>query len=383
MVILIAGVIYPDDMDIVLQDRSSIKDEIKPLTGLRGFAALWVFLLHACFGNVNTFGYFAAFDHKIDFGFLENFILQGYLAVDLFFILSGFIIAYTYADDFRQGLRAAALKNFFIKRIARIYPVHAFLTLLLAAAFFSGLWDTVRPMDGKDVLLSLTLLNVLQEPSVNIPAWSISAEWFAYLAAPLILLATARSHKIIVNLALLVVICALYPLLFHAFFCCSGIVGAGAILRVLCGFAAGVLLFRLYREKFLASDKSAWGDIMGVVAMIAIFVLAHFKMHFSLIYPLLVIFVYALAICRSYLKAAFASRVMLFLGVISYCIYMVHYPVLEIFTLMLSDYLFETDLSQGIYWAILAVITATLIAAASVLYFLIEKPARAWITRRR
>lgn len=365
-----------------MQGHSTIREEIKPLTGLRGFAALWVFLLHACFGNVNTFGYFPAFDHKINFGFVENFILQGYLAVDLFFILSGFIIAYTYADDFRTAVSWPALKNFFVKRIARIYPVHAFLTVVLACAYFSGMWDTVRPMDVQDVLLSMTLMNVLQEPSVNIPAWSISAEWFAYLAAPLVLLATARSGKIPVNLALLVLVCTLYPLLFHKFFCCSGIVAGGAILRVLSGFAAGVLLYRLYQARFLVRENGMVADIIGAGALAVIFTLAYLQMHFAMIYPFLIVFVYALAVCSSFLKTVFASRVMLFLGVISYCIYMVHYPVLEIFSLSLSDYLYETDAAQGIYWAILGAMTTVLIFAASALYFLIEKPARAWVARR-
>lgn len=374
-------IIYPDGRGAGLQNTTCIKDEIKPLTGLRGFAAIWVFLLHACFGNVNTFGYFPAFDHKIDFSFMENFILQGYLAVDLFFVLSGFIIAYTYANDFHGVISVPALKNFFVKRVARIYPVHAFLTLLLAAAYFSGVWDTVRPMTMEDVILSLTLLNVLQEPSVNIPAWSISAEWFAYLAAPPILIATARSNKIAINLILLAALCILYPLLFHKFFCCSGIVGAGAILRVLSGFTAGVLLYRLYRQNFLRAGSTMLPDIMGACALIGIFTLAHLEMHFSLIYPFLILFVYTLAVCRSYLQTIFASRVMLFLGAISYCIYMVHYPVLEIFSLLLSDYLYETDAGQGIYWAILAAMTAALIGAASLLYFLIEKPARGWIAR--
>src|SRR3954454_8569619 len=104
---------------------------ITPLTSIRGIAAWWVVVYHfreALPGGVPT-----AF---------VAFASQGYLAVDLFFVLSGFVIAFNYFDDF-QEFRFSKYISFLGLRISRIYPLHftmllLFLSIPLAIVTFSA-----------------------------------------------------------------------------------------------------------------------------------------------------------------------------------------------------------------------------------------------------
>ena len=81
--------------------------ELKPLTSIRGLAAIWVVFFH----------YNRTFELS----------QMGYLGVDLFFILSGFIISYVYMDKFSSSeLVSKNIKRFLALRLARIYPLHIF-----------------------------------------------------------------------------------------------------------------------------------------------------------------------------------------------------------------------------------------------------------------
>lgn len=359
-------------------------DTIPTLTGLRAFAALWVFVLHACFGNVNKHGYFPAFDSKVEWGFLENFIMRGYLAVDIFFILSGFILAHVYGENFRGWITRAHMLDFYAKRLARIYPVHLFITLLLFGLFYFSLWQPVRFIGFGDVLLSASLLNVLRDPSVNIPAWSISAEWFAYLACPFVLWLVAKVRNNWILLGLVVVIGLAYPLWWGRLVGGDGLHGASAILRVMCDFVTGTILYRLYTNRAFTIKMRHGADILFVVSFAALFALATLKFPFAYLYPVLAFFLYYLALSETFVKKFFASRIMIFLGTVSYGIYMVHYPVLELFAGLFSDYFYTVDPAgkQGVFWLCFAGMTATTIAAATALYYGVEKPCRNWVTRR-
>jgi peptidoglycan/LPS O-acetylase OafA/YrhL len=158
------------------------------LTGLRGLAALWVVLYHYC----------SLYLPALDAGWLGGLMSRGYLAVDLFFLLSGFVLAHVYSDAAeRKGF--AFFRAFMRARVARIYPLH-----LLVLALFVAMAFAVRgihyvkdgyyyplPLSGPRSLEAL-VANVLMlqglkasDLSWNYPAWSISVEFAAYLVFPL------------------------------------------------------------------------------------------------------------------------------------------------------------------------------------------------------
>ena len=97
-----------------------MKKELTLLTAVRGLAAIWIVLLHS-----NSL-------EGVDFSryhWLGGLINNGWLGVDLFFILSGFVLSYSYADQVIDRTRFS-VKSFYIKRFARVYPTHLFVLLL-------------------------------------------------------------------------------------------------------------------------------------------------------------------------------------------------------------------------------------------------------------
>src|SRR5579872_5949172 len=93
---------------------------ISNLTPLRGIAALLVAVFHFEMAIAR----FVPAQHTM-------FFEKCYLMVDLFFIMSGFIIFHVYKEYFQSAIRKAALKKFFVARFARIYPLHIFSLALL------------------------------------------------------------------------------------------------------------------------------------------------------------------------------------------------------------------------------------------------------------
>src|ERR1700761_2103419 len=163
--------------------------ELQSLTPLRGIAAIWVICFH--YGVV----YFAF--HPEQFGYLFN---KGYLAVDMFFMLSGFVLSHVYWRTFAsdETLQGRDYWNFISARIARLYPLHLFnLSLFLIATLAFGLHEYFAagnlpsiPLFGPRSLTAL-VANVFMVQGIdagdlawNYPSWSISVEFFAYFLFP-------------------------------------------------------------------------------------------------------------------------------------------------------------------------------------------------------
>lgn len=362
-----------------MPETEGVRTHIKALTGLRAFAALWVFFLHACFGASNDFPYIPAFDGRLDWGFLEPFIAQGQYAVDLFFILSGFVMAHIYGATFRSGLSGAM--SFYRKRLARIYPVHLFMTVVLMAAFAAGLWTPAAPVTWTKFWESVALVNVWGNPSLNMPAWSVSAEWFIYLAAPFILYATGRAKDVNKQLIAVFLLAVVYPFILVLFLCCDWHVGAAALLRVVCGFIQGALLYNVFCSAERLAPRGRHGaDLMCAAAFAALFYALAVEAAPFVVYPILPAIVFYLARARTFMAAAFSSRAAVYLGVISYSLYMVHYPVLEV-----AGHFFDArfaEAGQGVLWLFMAGMTVGLIAAATLCYHFVEEPCRRWMVRR-
>jgi peptidoglycan/LPS O-acetylase OafA/YrhL len=151
-------------------------NEIKTLTGLRGVAAITVMLGHF----LNDDAYFR--------DYLPSLVKRSYLGVDVFFILSGFVLALRYGDKFRESFSFAALKNFLIKRFARIYPLYFVITIIFSMKYlynFSG--DSVfRGYHLPDFIACLLMIQAWGFGFFCVAGatWSLSTECFAYLIFP-------------------------------------------------------------------------------------------------------------------------------------------------------------------------------------------------------
>jgi len=164
-----------------------LKREIYDLTVCRALFAAWVFTYH-----VDLHAQFSTY-----LGPAACLIRRGYLGVDGFFLLSGFILARVHPEF---SYAAAGSFRFWGKRLARIYPVHLAVLVLLAAVAASGLALGIVPHDpgrfslaalGQDLLL-IQGWGVANQLAWNYPSWSISTEWAGYLLFPAICLAIAR-----------------------------------------------------------------------------------------------------------------------------------------------------------------------------------------------
>ena len=156
--------------------------QLDALTGIRGLAAWAVVLFHL---RVSLL--------KVLPGWAMAVAAKGYLAVDLFFMLSGFVLWYNYAERLRTG-GWAATAQFWWRRIARIWPLHfVILTLFVGYALLAVL----RGHDGGHYPFAQLPLHYLliqnwgftRELAWNDPAWSISTELAAYILFPAVVMA--------------------------------------------------------------------------------------------------------------------------------------------------------------------------------------------------
>ena len=159
------------------------KDEIDALTGIRGIAAVIVIAYHT---------YPAA-----DFPYgLSHLVARGYLAVDVFFVLSGFVMALTYGPMFRDRISVPAILTFLLRRVARLYPLYI-VFLGLRIVYSLAVYHSLQVPDGwfamnlphpvKDVIANIFMIQSWGvAKAATTPTWSISTEWGAYFVFPFI-----------------------------------------------------------------------------------------------------------------------------------------------------------------------------------------------------
>lgn len=297
------------------------RELLPSLTGVRFFLALWVVLYHitlpAGLLPLATFGLFAPVIHS------------GYIAVGIFFVLSGFVLSHSYSSpiDTRQFLTA---------RFARIYPVY--LCGLLAMAALER--TNVRPR-GISLLASGVLLQAWFPQFAldwNTPGWSLSVETFFYLTFPLVIPVVTRSN--LSTRRLLLIGCFLWgwACLVPTIVVTSGLavpltnfVKTNPILR-LSEFLFGMLLYQLYlRIKAGRPNRPFGGWLYGLGALGMCGVLffsgsmPYLLLHDGLLLPFYGLLVLGLALSGRVLS----HPVIVFLGNASYAMYILQDPLLR------------------------------------------------------
>jgi peptidoglycan/LPS O-acetylase OafA/YrhL len=355
-----------------------VRVEIPSLTALRGLAALLVVFYH--FHDLRL---------APEFTHLTLAISKGYLAVDFFFLLSGFIMLHVYGEDFRERVRQDGYLRFLWARLASIYPMNvislaAFIALEVVAASLNVLnHDGNTPFtEGNSVaniVRAVLLLQIADEPGPlawNRPSWSISAEWLVYLVFPfvawLLSLRTRLATAALLITAFALILAAYYDretLLF--------VKGWWAFCRCLGGVIFGGALYLLYRRALeLRIGTSDAGLLVAAAATL-------FAMHVGLadifVIPLFACTIVAAALNAGWGKAVLNSAIPRFLGDISYSVYMVHFMVLAATRLLLTNAFgidnFSEMNSPQFYGTIMAVIGVK-IALSTLTYRFAETPAR-------
>jgi peptidoglycan/LPS O-acetylase OafA/YrhL len=354
--------------------------EIDQLTGLRGVAALWVFAFHVSdwLGRLQPGAR----------GISRWLGSAGFLGVDLFFVLSGFVIALNYAASDLHS--SAPYCRYLWKRLARLYPVHLFALALVGAlqavyailelGLFPRAWFT---QSGLVATLLLTNGWAMPIPKAwNIVSWSVSCEWAAYLLFPLAaLLANAmRSQR-----SILLLIVSLFVLLGHVVWTghSSGTMAYG-MPRVAAGFVAGVLLHRLWQLRGLEQDaRNGRLALMALATLLAggsvLASLGSSRLALALLPILACPVVYGLASSAGPLCRVLATPASLWAGRVSYSFYMVHLTVLNAVGSPLRILGAFEDGTSAVAAAVAALLLAGLLAHWT--YTRIESPCRRALTR--
>ena len=357
---------------------------IESHTGLRGIAALLVVGYHLQFGG----GYHLPFEDA------TAFFERGYLWVDLFFILSGFIISYTAGGDRSQAFTHNETKRFLIARIARVYPLHLFCLGYLV--LFSVAQSLIVPLLGAQpptIWTSENLVRLVRQlllldawgigPSIgwNIPSWSISAELFAYLAFPLLVtLHVWRPRS--ARLGFLLVAIGFYA----GVAATTGdldITSGLAPLRCLAGFMLGMLLF-YHRDRFLALPDS-WLTLLQAASLLLVLAGLMNRWNDVVLIPPFVALVGTSWPDRGLVARLLSLRPIQFLGEISYSVYLNHVCLLQILWFLWArlDKRIDLGLSDAVgrsLWIALAV--AVVLLVSTLTYRYVERPAREYLIRR-
>ena len=296
--------------------------EIRSLTGIRGIAAVYVMLYHGLHHIVPVTSP------------VFNLVNHGYISVDLFFMLSGFVLCMVYESNFAQvnGI-VARYSDFIIKRFARIYPLYFCVTVLAAVLFFIA----NRKLDAEawKTLVSNFLLieNWGIARSLAGPTWSLSVEWGGYFLFPFIALAMSKANRagqlLGVAICVAMVMCAAYFPRQDRQYGVSGpldLIGYNNLftwLRFAGEFGLGISAFKI-KDLGIVKALTAvpFFDVFMALAIVVLLNIAGSDVF--------VVFAFFALILSLYMKqasgtaAVLGSAVVFFLGNVSYSIYLIH-----------------------------------------------------------
>lgn len=368
---------------------SDSKKHYEILDGLRGVAAVMVVVFH-------LFETFSGNDH------VKQIINHGYLCVDFFFLLSGFVIGYAYDDRWGQ----MSMWDFFKRRLIRLHPMIIMGMIVGAMLFYYGdfvgtasvvfpnmpniqVWKVVLTMLVGFTLIPLPLsvdIRGWQEMHpLDGPAWSL---FFEYVGNILYALFVRKFSNTLLGILVFISGCALIHL---AVTSPNGDVIGGwsldptqfkiGLTRLMFPFFGGLLLSRLckptsIKNSFLTSSLL----LIAVISFPRVGGYDH-KWFNGLYDSLSIILLFPLVVyigASGEVKGEISSKICKFLGDISYPIYITHYPLIYIYTAWIVDK--HIPMSDGWPMGVALLITSILLAYACLKFY--DIPVRKWLVEK-
>jgi peptidoglycan/LPS O-acetylase OafA/YrhL len=350
--------------------------DIPSLTGLRGVAAVWVMLFHVAMA-APLLG--APWIARI------AVLPDGWVGVDLFFVLSGFILMWVHGSDFARPT-VRVIGRFAAARIVRVYPLSlAVLGLIVLLAWadpaFVAWYRTLDPDNFSMAALLRTALLATRWVGAgggdwNQPVWSLSAELVGYAAFPVLawFIVARSAPAAIATAALCLAALALFQI-------ATGTAGINAIdqisvlVRMGCGFTAGMAICRVRQ---LAPERAVRFAAAGAVLVcIAVGVCCLFKSGRLFMPAAFALMIFCLSFRTGGVDRLLASRPAMFLGRISFPLYLVHVtPLLW----LVSRYRFA-HLGPVAGAGLILAYVAGCLALAALLHRFVERPSHGWIRR--
>jgi peptidoglycan/LPS O-acetylase OafA/YrhL len=361
------------------------KNHYPILDGLRGVASVLVIMFHVLetFTGGNKF---------------VQIINHGYLAVDFFFLLSGFVVAYAYDDRWGKMTRW----DFYKRRLVRLQPMVIMGSLIGAALFYfqispafpnianTPVWELLLVM-----LIGATLIPVPMSMDIrgwqemhplNGPAWSL---FFEYIANILYAVLVRRFSKVV--LSVFVTLAALMLIQYLVTSKNGDLIGGWSLnaeqlyigfTRVLFPFFGGVLLCRI--GKLIHIKNAFWWSSLLIIIMLSIPRIGdeHHVWMNGIYESVCLIIVFPLIVsigAGGELHSARSEKICNFFGEISYPLYITHYPLIYLFTAWVVNNKVPLGIN-GLLMGLLVVITSLVIAYLSLRFY--DKPVREWLRNK-
>lgn len=366
-----------------MHPNSSTKPHYPVLDGLRGVAALMVVVFHLFEAHATSH--------------LDQVINHGYLAVDFFFLLSGFVVGYAYDDRWQK----MSIGNFFKRRLIRLQPLVIAGMIIGAISFFLQdhiLWPGANMIPAWKILLLMVIgCFMLPVPPpldirgwhemypLNGPGWSL---FFEYIANILYAAGVRKFSKTALSIFVFLAACFLIHMAVTS--ATGDVIGGWSLdgqqlhigfARMLYPFFAGLLLSRTakliqFKNGFL------WCSLL-VIAVLAIPRIGgatnlwanglYDSLSIIFIFPLIVFLGASSAITNNT-----ASRICKFFGDISYPIYITHYPFIYLYT----TWVYKNKVPMQTAWPVALGVFAASVVLAYICLRLYDIPARKWLTKK-
>ncbi|HFI8090621.1 TPA: acyltransferase family protein [Escherichia coli] len=333
---------------------------LRHLTGLRFIAALMVYLCHL---NTDYFGVF-----------VKEMFSQGFIGVSFFFILSGFILSYSYEDKLKNEVTSK--RQFILLRLARIVPMH----LLLAMPFI------LLTIHLKNFDFSKTLTNILLMQSwipkedyyfsLNGVSWSLSDELFFYLMfIPLIY--TSITKKVITAISIITLLLTIYFLkiiqteelnhwLYYIF----------PVSRLV-EFICGMIIYACWKN----SRQQTVDSLLFLISLLPLLIAIYYSnninnsLRYSLYYllPMIIFFTSCIYLRNGVIHTILSSKTLELLGKSSFIFYLIHQPII-LFCFKIFGH------NPGPLYLIALLVIITIVSI--ILYKLVEEPLELMLRKR-
>lgn len=291
------------------------------LDGIRGIAAIFVVLFHTS-------------------AFLKPYLVHSYLAVDLFFILSGFVIAHAYDNRLTSG--EISFAKFIRFRLTRLYPIYILSVIVSVPLLLLGLLHDVPESFADPSLLQIATVIIstafflpFYSPGVfalfplNQPYWSLLFELIANFSYAFVRpLLNDRLLSIITILSgflLLMVVKYFGKLNVGASWDFIGIIGGFA--RCIFGFFCGLILYRHHNKfgRYFSNSVASWAAVLIIGLVLSAPSFSNYNGIFDLISALIVFPISV--VVASHGKANKMTEGLILLGTASYPLYVFHSPL--------------------------------------------------------
>jgi peptidoglycan/LPS O-acetylase OafA/YrhL len=361
------------------------KNHYPILDGLRGVASVLVIIFHVLetFTGGNKF---------------IQIINHGYLAVDFFFLLSGFVVAYAYDDRWDRMTQW----DFYKRRLVRLQPMIIMGSLIGAALFYFQISPAFPDIAHTSVyellivmLIGATLIPVPMSMDIrgwgemhplNGPAWSL---FFEYIANILYAVIVRRFSKLL--LSVFVTLAALMLVQYLVTSKNGDLIGGWSLnseqlyigfTRLLFPFFGGVLLCRI--GKLIHIKNAFWWSSLLIIIMLSIPRIGdqHHVWMNGIYESVCLIIVFPLIVsigAGGELHNNRSEKICTFLGEISYPLYITHYPLIYLFTAWVVNNKVPLG-TQGLLMGLLVVISSLIIAYLSLRFY--DKPVREWLKKK-